>query len=185
MKLNAASSVADPAAIGLVKVGARLDMARNCATLQTVLSANSTRSILLASEANQFWMVILSAPEPRTRSMSLRVAVTAAGMIPTPKRTVSVFPTVASFSEIVSTPKPWSNRYRSSPASPKSVSFPAFPIRVSAPAPPFSVLSLALPVSTLFRALPVALMAASPLRARFSALAPSVYVMDALTVSDP
>ena len=61
-----------------------------------------------------------------------------------------------------------SSTYVSLPVPPMSVSLPLPPSRESVPSPPVRILSAVLPVRVLLRALPVPLMAAVPVRVRFS-----------------
>ena len=66
------------------------------------------------------------------------------------------------------------NTNRSLPAPPLRLSLPPPPLRVSVPSNPLSTLAALLPVRLLLRALPVPLIAAVPVRVRFSTLAARV-----------
>ena len=63
------------------------------------------------------------------------------------------------------------------------VSFPPIPVSTSIPLPPLRMLLASLPLMTLAPTLPVPLIAAVPVRVRFSTLVESVVVTDAVKVS--
>ena len=77
------------------------------------------------------------------------------------------------------------NLKRSAPAPPVSVSPPPPPMSVSLPPPPVIAFAAELPVMTLARPLPVPLIAAAPVRVRFSTLSASVWLTELRTRSVP